>query len=90
MEPWGLAPLELRLTWFKPRRAPAATRDQADLNRRDLKQVVMAHGEWQPEQMVVNYLERGCSPGSADGVGYPGRSGIIAPPFRRHRLGARQ
>lgn len=45
MEPWGLAPLELRLSWF--RRAEArSTRDR--LLESGPEKVVMAHGEWQP------------------------------------------
>jgi len=44
MEPWGLAPLELRLSWF--RRADArATRDR--LLAQGPEKVIMAHGEWQ-------------------------------------------
>ena len=43
-EPWGLAPLELRLSWFKRADARAA-RDR--LLAEDPEKVIMAHGEWQ-------------------------------------------
>ena len=53
-EPWGLAPLELRLSWF--RRAEArATRDR--LLAENPEKVVMAHGEWQRTDGKA-YLER--------------------------------
>lgn len=43
-EPWGLAPLELRLSWFKR----AHARDARDrLLAQDPEKVIMAHGEWQ-------------------------------------------
>ena len=42
--PWGLAPLELRLSWFKRADARAA-RDR--LLAEDPEKVIMAHGEWQ-------------------------------------------
>ncbi len=45
-EPHGLAPLELRLTWWK-RKAARAARDR--LLAMDPEKVVMAHGEWQQD-----------------------------------------
>lgn len=54
MEPWGLAPLELRLSWFKRAEARAA-RDR--LLAENPEQVVMAHGEWQRSDGRA-YLER--------------------------------
>ena len=43
-EPHGLAPLELRLSWWK-RKSARAARDR--LLEMDPEKVVMAHGEWQ-------------------------------------------
>ena len=54
MEPWGLAPLELRFTWFKRADARAA-RDR--LLDQQPEQVIMAHGEWQRTDGRA-YLER--------------------------------
>jgi hypothetical protein len=53
-EPWGLAPLELRLSWFK--RAGARTARNRLLEQNPEK-VVMAHGEWQRTDGRA-YLER--------------------------------
>jgi hypothetical protein len=44
VEPWGYAPLELRLSWW---RKTAARQTLARLLDSDPRQVVMAHGEWQ-------------------------------------------
>ena len=54
MEPWGLAPLELRLSWFRRTDARIA-RDR--LLEQDPIRVIMAHGEWQREDGKA-YLER--------------------------------
>ena len=54
MEPWGLAPLELRLSWLKHADARAA-RDR--LLEQDPERVIMAHGEWQSSNGRA-YLER--------------------------------
>ncbi len=54
MEPWGLAPLELRLSWFN-RAGARATRDR--LLAQNPEMVVMAHGEWQSADGRA-YLER--------------------------------
>jgi hypothetical protein len=54
MEPWGLAPLELRLSWFK-RTAAREARDRLLAQSPD--KVIMAHGEWQRTDGRA-YLER--------------------------------
>ncbi len=53
-EPWGLAPLELRLSWIKRADARAA-RDR--LLALEPEKVIMAHGEWQRGDGTA-YLER--------------------------------
>lgn len=54
MEPWGLAPLELRLSWWQ-RKGARAARDR--LLALDPENVVMAHGEWQRQDGRV-YLQK--------------------------------
>lgn len=54
MEPWGLAPLELRLSWWRRAEARAA-RDR--LIAQNPEKVIMAHGEWQPSDGKA-YLEK--------------------------------
>lgn len=53
-EPWGFAPLEWRLSWW--RRAPARQALDQVLSWQP-KKVVMAHGEWQRADGVT-YIER--------------------------------
>ncbi len=53
-EPWGYAPLELRLTWF---RKEAARRALDRLLACEPERVVMAHGEWQRRNGRA-YLEK--------------------------------
>ncbi len=53
-EPYGYAPLELRLSWFKRKSARTALNQLLDT---DPKQVVMAHGVWQRENGRA-YLEK--------------------------------
>lgn len=54
VEPWGYAPLELRLTWWQRSGAREALEQ---LLAADPEQVVMAHGEWQQSGGRA-YLER--------------------------------
>ncbi|NBC22181.1 MAG: DUF4336 domain-containing protein [Gammaproteobacteria bacterium] len=53
-EPWGYAPLELRLSWTD--KAPARRALDA-LLAKDPRRVIMAHGEWQRED-GRKYLEK--------------------------------
>lgn len=53
-EPWGLPPLELRLSWFR-RAAAREARDR--LLAQAPEKVIMAHGEWQRTDGQA-YLER--------------------------------
>ncbi len=53
-EPWGYAPLELRLSWTD--KAPARRALDA-LLAKDPRRVIMAHGEWQREDGRA-YLEK--------------------------------
>ena len=57
VEGWGYAPLEWRLTFFD-RKATRAVRDKVLAWK--TKQVIMAHGEWQPTE-GRSYLEKAFS-----------------------------